>query len=101
MTKLTKNDVISILTDNPSVEPVDDGRFAYYLHYSADKDVFLPCSDKADITFISLVPGDYYGTPSDGETMDYWYRHETEDDPDFMAIVNDLYGQFMAYLGEI
>lgn len=100
MTQLTKNDVISILTDNPSVEPVDGGRFAYYLHYSADQDVFLPCSDKADITFISLVPSNYYGAPSDDETMDYWYRHETEDDKDFMAIVDDLYNQFVAHLGK-
>ena len=100
MTKLTKNDIISVLTAAPSVEPVSDGRFAYYLHYSADQDAFLPCSDKADITFISLVPYDYYGAPSDDETMDYWYRHESEGDPDFMASVDDLYGQFMAYLSE-
>lgn len=100
MTQLTKNDVISILTDNPSVEPVNGGWFAYYLHYSTDQGVFLPCSDKADITFISLVPSDYYGAPSDDETMDYWYRHETEDDKNFMAIVDDLYNQFVAYLSK-
>lgn len=99
-TTLTKNDIIFTLTSNPSVEPVDDGRFAYYLHYSADQDAFLPGCDGADITFISMVPADHYGAPSDDETMDYWYRHESENDPNFMAIVDDLYNQFAKYLGD-
>lgn len=99
MTELTKNDIFAAITDNPAVEPVGSDKFAYYLHYNADQDAFVPGSDGADITFIALAPMDYYGTPAEDETMDYWYRHESEDDPGFMAIVDDLYNQFMTYAG--
>lgn len=117
--KITRERIVQALRDNQSLEIEQDGTAWYYLHFTSDGEI-VSTVYKADITI--SAPARYVDElwntlfaeakeKVENEEMarqiacdNFWskvYALETEDNPDFMEIVDDLCEQANQALDEM
>lgn len=89
---MTKDDLIAYLADDyqPHVEPDDFGNILYCVHIDDDGNL-VDCCTYDTITLTSRLCG--VNDLPNCENMQAVYDKETMEDPDFAAVVDDLWSQ--------
>lgn len=97
--KITRADLIAYLSDEyqPRCEPNYDGSMVYYVHI-ADDGSLVDSIDLAEITVTSTLD---ISLLAEGSTMGDVYAKETESDPDFSNMVDDLMAKVQNALDDI
>lgn len=98
--KMTREAIAAALAENQSIEMETPDTATYYLHVTDDQEI-VSSYRKAAVSFhadrdISAFDGE------DDEDFDFngLYETETLDNPDFAAVVEDLYQQVAEYFAE-
>lgn len=98
--KITREAIAAALAENQSIEIATADIATYYLHVTDDQEIVSSYREAAASFY-----ADRDITAFNGEDEEYFdfnalYETETLDNPDFAAVVDDLYRQVAEYFGE-
>lgn len=98
--KITREAIAAALAENQSIEIESPNAATYYLHVTDDQEIVSSYREAAASFHADRDITEFDGDDDEDFDFNALYDTETLDNPEFAAVVDDLYRQAAEYFGE-